>query len=329
MHGWQINTKKSGDNSHAEGWLTTASRGNAHAEGEQTTASGGNAHAEGCKTTASGGNAHAEGYQTTASGGNSYAEGLQTIASGNDAHAGGQHTIASAGCQMVIGSCNVEYGAAIGYVNENAWFIIGKSLNQNARANAFRVASNGVFASGGYSAAGADYAELFEWVDGNPDAEDRVGRFVTLDGEKIRLAGPEDDYILGIVSGSPSVVGDVHDDQWQGMYLYDVFGRPIWEEPPAGEDGDEEQDPGLARADRIQKLNPDYDNSQKYIPRTQRPEWDAVGMLGKLVAVDDGTCQVNGWCQPGEGSAATASAERTKYRVMARLDDTHIRVMIL
>lgn len=89
---------------------------------------------------------------------------------------------------------------------------------------------NGVFASGNYNASGADYAEFFEWADGNPESVDRAGRFVTLEGEHIRLAGPGDGYILGIVSGAPSVVGDVYDDQWQGMYLTDVFGRPIFED---------------------------------------------------------------------------------------------------
>ena len=51
--------------------------------------------------------------------------------------------------------------------------------------------------------------------------------------------------------------------------------------------------------------------------------------MGKLVAVDDGTCQVNGWCTVGEGGKATHSDARTSYRVMARLDETHIRVLIL
>ena len=55
----------------------------------------------------------------------------------------------------------------------------------------------------------------------------------------------------------------------------------------------------------------------------------SVGMMGKLVAVDDGTCQVNGWCAVGEGGKATHSDARTSYRVMARLDETHIRVLIL
>lgn len=154
--------------------------------------------------------------------------------------------------------------------------------------------------------------------------------FVTLEGEQIRIAGPEDDYILGIVSGNPSVIGDVYDDQWQGMFLKDIFGRAIWEDVkiPAVLD---------AKGNIVvpeytlhrEKVNSDYNPTETYVPRTQRPEWDAVGLLGKLVAVDDGTCQVNGWATVGVGGVATASPERTKYRIMARLDDTHVKVMIL
>ena len=84
-----------------------------------------------------------------------------------------------------------------------------------------------------------------------------------------------------------------------------------------------------ARRELAPKLNPDYDHTIKYQPRTQRPEWAAVGLLGKLVAVDDGTCQVNGWATVGKGGKAIASAARTKYRVMARLDAAHVKLMIL
>lgn len=181
---------------------------------------------------------------------------------------------------------------------------------------------------------------MFEWADSNPEQEDRCGLFVTLDGEKIRLAQPGDGYILGIVSGNPSVVGDVYDDQWQGMYLYDIFGRPIYEDVMVPEETMEMPDPEdpskmitqvirPACMEHRQKLNPDYDHTQKYIPRSERPEWDAVGLLGKLVAVDDGTCKANGYCTVGVGGIATATEGHTKYRVMARLDDTHIRIMIL
>ena len=247
-----------------------------------------------------------------------------------------------------IGRNNVDRSGDLGIGD---LFIVGKGDSESSRSNAFRVAYRGVYGTGAFNSSGADYAELFEWADGNPEAQDRAGHFVTLEGENIRLAGPGDGYILGIVSGAPSVVGDVYDDQWQGMYLTDVFGRPIFEdvevpavmeevEFPVEVPGEGEEAPQVetrrevrvvvpAHTERRQKLNPDYDPAQTYVPRSDRPEWDAVGLLGKLVAVDDGTCVPNGWAAVGEGGAATNSEERTKYRVMARLDDRHVRILIL
>lgn len=179
---------------------------------------------------------------------------------------------------------------------------------------------------------------MFEWQDSNPENQDRVGLFVTLDGNKIKIATPEDDFILGVVSGSPSVVGDVYDDQWKGMYMTDIFGRPIYEmrDFPAETrtivkpDGTEETIEIIpAQTKNVPKLNPDYNNKEEYLPRSKRPEWDAVGMMGKLVVIDDGSCEVNGWCQVGECGKGTKSEVRTHYRVMERLDDSHIRILIL
>ena len=269
-----------------------------------------------------------------ASGSASHAEGSATIASGANSRSNGYGTIAAAENQTAIGSCNKQSTVSADR------FIIGKGTSDTARANCFRVTDTGVYATGAHNTTGADYAELFEWADGNPDKEDRAGRVVTLDGEKIRLAGPGEDYVLGIISGSPSVIGDVHDDQWAGMYLYDIFGRPLWEdvEVPAvtmempGPKDPERTVPQVvipAHTERRQKLNPDYDSEMTYLPRTQRPEWDAVGLLGKLVAVDDGSCQVNSWCTAGEGGVAVHSEARTRFRVMARLDENHVRLMVL
>lgn len=327
-------TTASGNYSHAEGYGAKASMQSSHAEGQTTTASGVGSHAEGIDCTASNTCSHAEGMHTTASGVGAHAEGYGTTASGQGSHAGGSNTVSAADDQTAIGSCNKKSDASTDK------FIIGKGTSDTARANCFRVTDTGVYATGAHNTTGADYAELFEWLDGNPDKADRCGRFVTLDGEKIRLAGPADAFILGIVSGNPSVVGDVHDDQWQGMYLYDVFGRPLWEDVEVQDQTMELPDPEdpektiteviiPAHTEHRQKLNPAYDGSQPYQPRSQRPEWDAVGMLGKLVAVDDGTCQPNGWCAVGEGGVATHSEQRTPYRVMARLDEFHVRVLIL
>ncbi len=324
-----------GESSHAEGQNTKATNRAAHAEGSYTEASGEFSHAEGTHSIASGTCAHAEN-NSDATGNFSHAGGSNSVASGYASFVQGSELLASAPYQTVFGVNNVEY------TNTYTKLIIGKGMavdttGNKPRANCFRVTDTGVFASGEYNSSGADYAELFEWADGNPDAEDRCGRFVTLDGEKIRLALTGDDYILGIVSGNPSVVGDVYDDQWQGMYEVDVFGRPVyeWRDFPAetlerpGPDGEMETiEIRPARREWVQKINLNYDPEQKYIPRSERPEWDAVGMLGKLITVDDGTCQVNGWAAVGADGAATASAERTKFRVMSRLDETHIRIMI-
>lgn len=354
----------------AEGYESSALSVDSHAEGYKTIAGNSTenyktrgAHAEGYKSKA-GTTAptsyveapHAEGYETTADGAGAHSEGYQTTASGRGAHAGGYNSTAIGAYSFAHGE-NVHatsYQIALG--RNNATNNLGYCLmigdgSTTSRSNCFRADPSGVHSRGPYQSSGADYAEMFEWADGNQNDYDRVGRFVTLEGAKIRLAGPEDDYILGIVSGSPSVVGDVYDDQWQGMYLTDIFGRPIWEDvevPDVTEereipvqvvldDGSTVAEPRMetvviipAHMERRQKLNPDYDNTQlPYIPRSERPEWDAVGMMGKLAAVDDGTCQVNGWAAVGKGGVATASAERTAYRVMERLDEGHVRVLIL
>ena len=238
---------------------------------------------------------------------------------------------------IIMGKFNTEFNGSAG----SNVIIVGGG-DKTARKNVFRVTKTGVYAAGSYSSTGADYAELFEWTDGNPDEEDRVGRFVTLEGAKIRVAAPGDDFILGIVSGSPSVVGEVYDDSWQGMHINDIFGRPVWEDVQFPEYTREVPDPENpentiqetvpAHTERCRKLNPNYDPSQTYIPRTERPEWGCVGLMGKLVVIDDGTCQVNGWAAVGEGGGATASQERTRFRVMERLDrngEHYVRVLAL
>lgn len=366
-------TTASGESSHAEGYSTIASGMRTHAEGHGALAAGAYSHAEGANTevqgdlshveghkttiTKLGSCSHAEGYGTTVEGSYSHAEGYNTTVKANYSHAEGCDTMIETGApyshveglgtvahsarQHVCGSYNVEYGVSV--INGTqilSRFIVGKGSSDTSRANCFRVTDTGTYAAGAYNASGADYAELFEWADGNRSGEDRAGRFVTLTGDKLSLAGPGDDYILGIVSGNPSIVGDVHDDQWAGMYLYDVFGRPLWEDvevPAETAEVPDPEHPGQtvtrvilpARTEHRQKINPAYDGSTPYTARTERPEWDAVGLMGKLVAVDDGTCQADGYCTVAEGGIATESRERTRYRVMKRLDETHVQVMVL
>jgi hypothetical protein len=186
---------------------------------------------------------------------------------------------------------------------------------------------NATFA-GTVSNSGADYAEFFEWKDGNPANEDRVGLIVTLDGDKIVLANNGDD-ILGIVSGTMTVLGDNPEWEWQGKYLKDDFGRTIVD---MVEDFSEDKDLETGEIVKhslgihpVPRINPNYNPDESYTNRRNRPEWSAIGMMGKLFVRDDGTAEVNGYITAKDG-IATASTKRTHMRVMKRISDDVIQV---
>tara|TARA_B100000927_G_scaffold269110_1_gene244347 strand:- start:56 stop:1054 length:999 start_codon:yes stop_codon:yes gene_type:complete len=86
--------------------------------------------------------------------------------------------------------------------------------------------------AGSVQTGGADYAEFFEWEDGNPSNEDRVGISVVLVGEKIRPATSSDDTskIIGIISATPCVVGDTAALTYHDRYLKDDWGRYVMED---------------------------------------------------------------------------------------------------
>ena len=159
---------------------------------------------------------------------------------------------------------------------------------------------NGRF-DGGADISAADYAEYFEWLDGNPDNEDRVGYTVVLENGKMRFATELDDPIdiLGVISAVPGVIGDSAWSGWQGKYATDQFGRRLKKEVPcyffkdtygnvnskllSEIEEDFEIPPSWELGSvEIDVYSDGYDPNQEYVPRSERKEWDAVGLLGKL-----------------------------------------------
>jgi hypothetical protein len=171
------------------------------------------------------------------------------------------------------------------------------------------------YCDGSWNGGGADYAEYFEWSDGNINNEDRVGYSVVLDGNKIRKATSEDNTsnIIGVVSGNPFVVGDDAWSKWHEKYLKDDFGRYILEEYTITEWQEEitenETTKTISKSFETDKipsdeiipenatvlthevngdilkrriLNPNFDETSEYITREDRKEWDTVGLLGKV-----------------------------------------------
>lgn len=259
------------------------------------------------------------GEYTNATGKKAFTAGHGTTATGDNAAAFGERTTASNKNSFSIGRYNVATKIS---ETDGTAFCVGNG-NSTIPKNAFSVLFDGtVSASGTLTAANvADYAENFEWFDYNIKKEDRIGYFVTLEGDKIRLAQSEDNYILGVTSGSPFVLGNGDCDSWNGMYLRDDFNRIIMEPAPKTiEKVDEET--GEIIIEEVEgefegvrpKINPDYNSELEYIPRRDRAEWCPVGMLGILPVRQDGSLKVNRYAKVANGGIATAAEEG--YRVI-------------
>lgn len=273
--------------------------------------------------TANGETSLALGQSVSTEGKFSCAYGSITQAIGDCSFAGGGSTVSSGLFDFSIGTHN---NCSVSTENSNGRFMIGNGVSDSYRTNAFRVENHSsqvyIGTGGQYNSSGADYAEFFEWKDGNLSNEDRVGFFVTLDEDKIKIA-KKDDYILGVVSASPSIIGNSFED-WQGRYMTDDFNRILTEEIEVTnfnfKTNKEETKTVTAR-----KQNPAYDSDENYICRGDRKEWASIGMLGVLPVRDDGSCKVNGYATVNDTGIATASIDG--YRVIKRISENVIQII--
>ena len=190
-----------------------------------------------------------------------------------------------------------------GLVDDNQ--IIGGVSSRKFRVN---LNNGSVYGVGAFNTSGADYSEYFEWNDLNLNNENRIGYFVSLvNGDKIEINNKN---IIGIISSSPSIIGDAQSEDWSEKYLKDEFGikiikkynkyklkdifiwiddkNNIYSKLPNEDDllGDlyVENIDGKEFVKSINEyiLNPNYSKKENYIPREDRPEWSPVGLLGKL-----------------------------------------------
>lgn len=323
-----------GSHSFAFGDYVEASGNNSRAEGYNTMASGSFARAEGQYTTARGSNSRAEGQHATAGGDYSYAEGPYATASNYASHAFGKY---NKGMTMGGGLSNTAGDV----------FVIGNGTTSSALSNAFRVTYTGdIYGTKAFQSSGADYAEFIKpWADNNKENEDRVGYFVTIKDGLLYKAN-EDDYIVGITSGNPSIVGNA-DEDYYWRYERDSFNRIVMEDVPEAvqetdADGnpvfdEETHEPVMVETGNIvpnarMKLADDYNPElqKDYIERKDRKEWDYVGMLGVLPVRDDGTCIAGQLCKCGKDGIATLAAERSfdTYMVIERIADNVVNVIL-
>lgn len=157
----------------------------------------------------------------------------------------------------------------------------------------------GIETTGGTVSSGnAGYAEVGEWIDGNPDAEDRIGYFICIDnntpGTTMRKATSSDD-VRGVTVASPAFAGGCSSDKYALT---------------------ESSDPEV-------EVDPDADSRAGLLP-----QYDYVAVMGIVPVIDDGTCVVNGRCMPNENGIATLVSGDYGYHVMDRIDSTHVLIAL-
>lgn len=326
-HAEGISTFAIGEASHAEGGSNTAEGQFSHAEGSGTVASGFASHAEGNMTDAIGLASHAEGDQTEASGDFSHTEGKYTIASGMYSHAGGEsseaqhdksfahgdHVVTSNESMAVFGKYSTKL------TDWNVRLQVGDGTSTDSTRNIFVVqgmtpegSEGGVHARGAFKPDAGyinDFAEYFEWVDGNPEGEDRIGILVELVENKITPANSFENCI-GAVSATSGFTGGACSLEWHGKYLRDKWGRLQTERI-----GDT----------LVPVLNPNYDPNKTYISREKRPEWAPIGLVGQVLVRQDGSLKVGGRAGCKNGIAIDATKG---FRVLQIVDEETAIVLI-
>ena len=205
--------------------------------------------------------------------------------------------------------------------------------------------STGVVVANSFISPFSDYGEYFEWADHNPQQEDRRGYFVTFsDNQMITKATPG--YILGVVTKTSSIIGNANEFGWGDGILRDKFNEPIMEynrlydlqqyaqslHLPINNKSETQlvtmlRDHGVAWGDfndpsrerpRLLKMNPAFDPKQVYVPRSKRPEWSCVGLLGQLTVLEE----IPGSCTPGRFVTCSQNGKAIlgdQYRVLRRI----------
>lgn len=146
---------------------------------------------------------------------------------------------------------------------DNAFMFPGISSRHSGTSDAGKG-----YADGSFNGGGADYAEMFEWNDGNPSDEDRVGLFVKISSDgnlpngKIEVGG--DGMIIGPVSSRPGMVVNNPGMRWNSKFVVDDFGRFVLD------------------ADGNRQIHPNYDSTLDYQGRTGRKEWSPIALKGRV-----------------------------------------------
>lgn len=112
-----------------------------------------------------------------------------------------------------------------------------------------------------------------------------------------------------------------------------LYGRPVYEEVEVPYEEPVENEDGsigmttVYRTEVHRKLNPEWKGEEPYKERTDRAEWAAVGLLGKLLVRQDGTLVEDSFCVVNDEGIATYSND-SGYFVMDVINDKQALILV-
>lgn len=227
--------------------------------------------------------------------------------------ASGGQSKALAAYSVVIGSRSSTSSAARGVtlasfnvINPQANAVAGgwnpdgpqSSANRNWQLNS----GNGNITAKGSVTGGSHYSDFAEYFESKDGKAIPTGTIVTLEKDKVVVA-QEGDYMLGVVSETAAVILGESSFHWRGRYLLNEFGGYIYEYKE-----DEE-----GNRVKVPKESPSYVDTGDYRPRSDREEWNVVGMLGQIYTRIDDTVSVGDTIVPRSGIGTRGDSS---WRVM-------------
>lgn len=241
-----------------------------------------------------------------ASSGGSYAHSDRStvIGSGAGSHAYGSRsavinsleseTSPGSYCQTIVNSRGVKsrgvYAFLMGYGTDGARY---ENTTIDMSSTSGNIQTKGTVSSGQNF---GDYAEYFESQSGQAIPN---GTIVTLDGRFIRKAQINDKPI-GIISGTAGVILGDQMFHHKDKFLKDEFGVTLTE----WQTKEWQDDEGNTYSEEVEVPipNPDYvEYEDDYIPRSERPEWNVVGLVGQVFTRFKGELKPNDYIKAENG----------------------------
>lgn len=267
-----------------------------------------------------GGGAIAQRSAAIASTGGSYAHSdrswIAGVGAGSQAHGSRSavvnslesETLPGSYCQIIVNSRGVKsrgnYSFLLGYGTDGARY---ENTTIDMSSTSGNIKTKGTVSSGQNF---GDYAEYFESQSGQ---EIPNGYIVTLDGRYIRKANGKDKPI-GVISGTAGVILGDQMFHHKNKFLKDEFG--VTQTETELKEWQDDEGNWYSEEVEVPIPNPDFDEIEDaYVPRSERPEWNVVGLVGQVFTRIDETVSVNDYIKSSKG-IGTKDNNEGYYRVL-------------